>query len=89
MATPADRFSNAAARAEEGLLPLRLPPVIALAQVPSSPAGPAQAIAEADLVPVSPQGQPYGGDDAPCAGAARGAEAEEAPNTISGQRTAP
>lgn len=36
MATPAERFSTAAARAEEDLLPLRLPAVIALAPVPAA-----------------------------------------------------
>jgi transposase InsO family protein len=38
MVAPADRFSTAAARAEEDLLPLRLPSVIALAPVPAPPA---------------------------------------------------
>jgi transposase InsO family protein len=38
MATPAERFSTAAAQAEQELLPLRLPAVIAVAPVP--PAGP-------------------------------------------------
>jgi hypothetical protein len=36
MATPAERFSTAAARAEQELLPLRLPAVIALAPVPAA-----------------------------------------------------
>jgi transposase InsO family protein len=42
MATPADRFSTARARAETELLPLRLPSVIALGPVPDPvpPAGP-------------------------------------------------
>jgi transposase InsO family protein len=40
MATPAARFSTAAARAEESLLPLRLPAVVALAPVPAIPEGP-------------------------------------------------
>ena len=35
MAVPADRFSTAAARAQEDLLPLRLPAVIALAPAPA------------------------------------------------------
>jgi hypothetical protein len=35
MATPAERFSTASARAEEDLLPLRLPAVIALAPAPA------------------------------------------------------
>lgn len=43
MAAPAERFSTAAARAEEDLLPLRLPALIALAPVPPSPADPPQA----------------------------------------------
>jgi transposase InsO family protein len=59
MATPADRFSTAAAQAEQQLLPLRLPAVIALAPVLSSPAGPAQAAAEA--VAPDGRGQPYCG----------------------------
>ncbi len=40
MATPAERFSTAAAQAEQQLLPLRLPAVIALAPVPSPSAEP-------------------------------------------------
>ena len=36
MATPAERFSTTAARAEEDLLPLRLPAVIALAPIPAA-----------------------------------------------------
>ena len=38
MAAPADRFSTARARAEQELLPLRLPTAIALAPVPPVPA---------------------------------------------------
>ena len=38
MATPAQRFSTATAKAEQELLPLRLPSVIALAPVPAPPA---------------------------------------------------
>jgi transposase InsO family protein len=38
MAVPAERFSTARARQDEELLPLRLPPVIALAPVPGLPA---------------------------------------------------
>ena len=60
MATPAERFSTAAARAEEDLLPLRLPAVIALAPVPPSPADPPQAAADAP-VPADGQGQLYRG----------------------------
>jgi transposase InsO family protein len=46
MAVPAERFSTAAARAEEDLLPLRLPAVIALARAPSPEPepGPAPAV---------------------------------------------
>jgi hypothetical protein len=58
MAAPADRFTTAAARAEEDLLPLRLPAVIALAPVPPASADPVQGAAEA--VP-PPRGQPYDG----------------------------
>ena len=36
MATPAERFSTAAAQAEQDLLPLRLPAVIALAAAPAA-----------------------------------------------------
>jgi hypothetical protein len=61
MDVPAERFSTAAAQAEQQLLPLRLPAVIALAPVPPAPAGPAQATAEADPVPELPHGQSYGG----------------------------
>jgi transposase InsO family protein len=45
MHSPAERFSTAAARAEQDLLPLRLPSAIALAPVPAPPAGPAQPVA--------------------------------------------
>jgi transposase InsO family protein len=63
MAAPAERFSTETARAEQQLLPLRLPAVIALAPVPPSPADPRQAAAEADPAPVPAdgQGQPYRG----------------------------
>jgi transposase InsO family protein len=43
MAVPADRFSTARTRAEAGLLPLRLPAVLALAPVRPAPAEPASA----------------------------------------------
>ena len=43
MAVPADRFSTARAQAEQELLPLRLPGVLALAPVPPAPADPSQA----------------------------------------------
>jgi hypothetical protein len=58
MATPADRFSAAAARAEQDLLPLRLPAVIALSPVPAMPQ------AQADDTPVPAdreQARPYDG----------------------------
>ena len=57
MAAPAERFSTARTRAEEDLLPLRLPAVIALSPVPPSPAGPPRAAAEADPAPVPAAGQ--------------------------------
>ncbi len=44
MAAPAERFSTAAARAEEDLLPLRLPAVIALAPVPAPEPEPGPAV---------------------------------------------
>jgi transposase InsO family protein len=47
MASPAERFSTAAAKSEEELLPLRLPSVIALAPVPSPPAEPGARPAQA------------------------------------------
>src|SRR6185437_8584434 len=40
MAVPADRFSTARARAEQELLPLRLPAIVSLAPVPPLPPGP-------------------------------------------------
>ena len=51
MASPADRFSTTAARAEEDLLPLRLPSVIALAPVPALPAQPVLATPPAPGLP--------------------------------------
>jgi transposase InsO family protein len=61
MAAPAERFSTTAARAEADLLPLRLPSVIALAPVPSLPAGgPGTSLAGVPGSPSSP-GQPYSG----------------------------
>jgi transposase InsO family protein len=60
MATPAERFSTAAARAEGELLPLRLPAVIALAPVPAG--SPVPAAAEAVPAPAGPeQDRAYGG----------------------------
>ena len=57
MATPAGRFSTAAAQAEQELLPLRLPAVIALAAAPavSATAGPV------DEPPVPPAARVYDG----------------------------
>jgi transposase InsO family protein len=57
MSSPAERFSTAAAKAEEQLLPLRLPSVIALAPVPA-PAAPQRPPA---LVTPSPAALPYDG----------------------------
>jgi transposase InsO family protein len=57
MSSPADRFSTTVAQAEEGLLPLRLPSVIALASVPSPPAAESQ---PALVTPPAP-GLPYDG----------------------------
>jgi len=54
MAVPADRFSTARARAEQELLPLRLPAVINLAPVPPLPAG-----SPAVLTPGVPVPGPY------------------------------
>jgi transposase InsO family protein len=61
MAVPADRFSTARARAEQELLPLRLPAIVSLAPVPPLPAGQAQPAARegSELVPASPR--PYDG----------------------------
>ena len=57
MAAPAERFSTAAARAEEDLLPLRLPAVIALVPVPAVPEpGPVPG----PVVPASLAGRPGG-----------------------------
>ena len=47
MAPPADRFSTAAAKTEEELLPLRLPPVLTLAPVPPPASASSQAPAAA------------------------------------------
>ena len=52
MAVPADRFSTAAAQADQQLLPLRLPAVMALAPVPPLPADPSPPAADAASVPV-------------------------------------
>jgi transposase InsO family protein len=62
MAVPADRFSTARTRAEQELLPLRLPAVLALAPVPPAPADPLQAAPEpaSTAAPDSPPG-PYRG----------------------------
>jgi len=57
MAAPADRFSTAAAQAEQQLLLLRLPAVIALAPVPPVPADPPPPAAGAASGPV-PESKP-------------------------------
>jgi transposase InsO family protein len=59
MDSPAARFSTAAAEAEGGLLPLRLPSVIALAPVPALPAE--DRPAEMATAPVPAPGLPYRG----------------------------
>ena len=61
MAVPADRFSTARARAEQELLPLRLPAIVSLAPVPPLPADPARPAAREDheLAPASLR--PYDG----------------------------
>jgi hypothetical protein len=46
MAVPADRFSTVRTRAEQELLPLRLPAILALAPVPPAPADLPQAAPE-------------------------------------------
>jgi transposase InsO family protein len=62
MAVPADRFSTARAQAEQDLLPLRLPSVIALTPVPSAPAEEPQAAAETASAPVPDSApRPYQG----------------------------
>jgi transposase InsO family protein len=60
MSSPAERFSTTTAQAEAELLPLRLPPVIALAPVPSPPASPpGEQVPDPAAPPAS--GQPYSG----------------------------
>jgi hypothetical protein len=63
MAAPADRFSTARARAEQELLPLRLPTAIALAPVPPVPADLPHAVPEpaGTMTPDSPPGPYQGG----------------------------
>jgi Integrase core domain len=62
MAVPSGRFSTARARAEQDLLPLRLPSVIALTPVPSAPAEEPQTAAEGASVPVPDSApRPYQG----------------------------
>ena len=62
MAVPADRFSTARAQAEQDLLPLLLPSVIALTPVPSAPAEEPQAAAETASAPVPDSApRPYQG----------------------------
>jgi transposase InsO family protein len=62
MAVPASRFSTARVRAEQELLPLRLPSVLALAPVPPAPAGLPQPAPETPVAvaPDTPPG-PYRG----------------------------
>jgi hypothetical protein len=61
MAVPADRFSTDRSRAEAGLLPLRLPAVLALTPVPAAPPDPQQTAPEPQAAgPHSPPG-PYRG----------------------------
>ncbi len=58
MASPAERFSTAAAKSEEELLPLRLPAILAVAPVPSPPAS--QSGGQPAAAPPA-SGQPYDG----------------------------
>jgi hypothetical protein len=59
MAVPADRFSTARAQAEQDLLPLRLPAVLALVPVPPAPANSPQAAPEpAPASPTAPDSPP-------------------------------
>ena len=60
MAVPADRFSTARAQAEQELLPLRLPAVLALAPVPPAPADEPES-EPASAAPDSPPGPYHGG----------------------------
>ena len=60
MASPAERFSTAAAGAQQELLPLRLPSVIALVPVPSPPASQPSEQVTAPAAPAG-SGQPYSG----------------------------
>ena len=87
MAVPADRFSTARAEAEQELLPLRLPAVLALAPVPAAPAGSPQAAPEpapaSAAVPDSPPG-PYRGGPAEFAGRCRPAGTWRSPASSSG-----
>ena len=59
MASPAERFSTAAAKSEEEVLPLRLPSVIAVAPVASPPAS--QPGGPVTAAPPPASGQPYRG----------------------------
>ena len=59
MASPAERFSTAAAKSEQELLPLRLPSVIAVAPAPPPPAS--QPGGQATAAPPPASGQPYRG----------------------------
>jgi len=60
MAAPADRFSTAAAQAEQDLLPLRLPAVIALAAAPAA-STPQAELAERPAEPPGPAVRVYDG----------------------------
>jgi transposase InsO family protein len=61
MAVPAERFTTARARREQELLPLRLPPMIALAPVPDPPAGAAGPAPDEHREPPPAAARPYAG----------------------------
>ena len=61
MAVPADRFSTARARAEQDLLPLRLPAVLTLAPVPAAPPDPQHTAAEPQAAGAGSPPGPYRG----------------------------
>jgi transposase InsO family protein len=61
MAVPADRFTAARARAEQELLPLRLPAIVSLAPVPPLPAAPEPPAAEEPGEPGPAGARPYDG----------------------------
>jgi Integrase core domain len=64
MAVPAKRFSSARTRAEQELLPLRLPSVIALAPVPPLPGAEAQPAPEEPREQAAAAPRPYAGGPA-------------------------